>query len=351
MVMDEKRLLLIALVGVLISPLGNSFEGDPEELTDEARKWVSQVTGLSASSINVSKLSKTSPLKRCAKELNFSFPFATTQRTVEVSCQVPKWKRYLRVKYSTLKMRLATSEDLIKGTKLESFHLMAIDSGSEHGGFEDSNDLIGTILKRDIPKSTIIKKDMISTPSVVYVPSRDYEAGETVRLIDLLIETVPKNSKKFLNSWPSGNVIAVTPLPAGHPISGTQIEISKRVVVAVNTILVGQVIDKTMIAEQFRPNNRVGEAFITTTDEVLGLEATRTIRVGTILGRNDITPAQLVRKGEEVKLTIKKGAMKVIVDTKAMGNGRLGDQVPLLNRESGRIIQGIVSGRFEAIGM
>ena len=90
---------------------------------------------------------------------------------------------------------------------------------------------------------------------------------------------------------------------------------------------------------------------MSTFEEAIGLEATRTIRAGTPLSVSDVTAADLVRKGEKVTLVLTRGALTITVDTIAMEDGKIGEQVELTNTESGKVIRGIVSGRHQARGI
>ena len=78
--------------------------------------------------------------------------------------------------------------------------------------------------------------------------------------------------------------------------------------------------------------------------------ATRTIRAGTPITIADLTAADLVRKGENVTLTVTRGVLTISVDTIATENGKMGEQVELRNAESGKVIRGIVTGRHQAKG-
>ena len=66
---------------------------------------------------------------------------------------------------------------------------------------------------------------------------------------------------------------------------------------------------------------------------------------------SDVTAADLIRKGEKVTLVLKRGALTITVDTIAMEDSKIGEQVALTNTESGKVIRGIVSGRHQARGI
>ena len=74
-------------------------------------------------------------------------------------------------------------------------------------------------------------------------------------------------------------------------------------------------------------------------------ELTRDIRAGQPLSGRDLRPAILVKRGQIVTLsTAPVGGFSVNAQVEALQDGRRGDSIRLKNRESGRIITGVVSG-------
>ena len=131
----------------------------------------------------------------------------------------------------------------------------------------------------------------------------------------------------------------------------SDIEIAERVLIAKTTIVNGQVITENMVESKLEAITSYGPQALTRVEEIIGLEATRTIRAGQRLNASDFVAADLVRKNETVRLIIKRGALEITVETIAMENGKIGEQVVLKNPDSGKEIKGIVVGRHEARGL
>ena len=106
-----------------------------------------------------------------------------------------------------------------------------------------------------------------------------------------------------------------------------------------------------MVERVLEPVGKFGPEPLRQSSEVIGLEATRTIRAGNRLGVNDLIAADLIRKNEVVRLVITRGALKITVETVALEDAKIGEQVLLRNSDSGREIRGIVTGRHEARGL
>lgn len=74
-------------------------------------------------------------------------------------------------------------------------------------------------------------------------------------------------------------------------------------------------------------------------------ELTRDIRAGQPLSGRDLRPAVLVKRGQIVTLSTRQSSgFSVNAQVEALQDGRRGESIRLKNRESGRILTGVVSG-------
>ena len=90
---------------------------------------------------------------------------------------------------------------------------------------------------------------------------------------------------------------------------------------------------------------------ITNKKEIRLSQATRTLRDGDVLRVSDIKPAILVKKGDNILLTIKKGPLQVVVAVEALANGKINDVIPMKNPESGGKLRGRITGTGRATGL
>jgi flagella basal body P-ring formation protein FlgA len=79
--------------------------------------------------------------------------------------------------------------------------------------------------------------------------------------------------------------------------------------------------------------------------EVEGARAVVDIAAGQVLQQSMVAPAPLVRTGDEVTLTLRRGPIVVEGRGVAAQAGRLGDVIPVVNPNSKRRIAGRVTGR------
>ena len=173
-----------------------------------------------------------------------------------------------------------------------------------------------------------------------------------IRLEDLGLEKHTEESlTNPLTLWPEQTVIAKNPLKPGRPIRSDDVEVAQYVLVAKSTIVNGQVATADLVESRLESVNTYGPQPLVNVIEILGLEATRTIRAGQRLNASDFIAADLVRKNETVRLTIKRGALEITVEAIALENAKIGEQVLLKNPDSGKEIRGIVTGRHAARGL
>ena len=70
------------------------------------------------------------------------------------------------------------------------------------------------------------------------------------------------------------------------------------------------------------------------------MQAIRNLAAGSMLRLSDLTPIDIIRKGDNVQLSVRAGALEITVTMLALENARLEQRVLLLNPESGEEIQG-----------
>ncbi|MBU28737.1 MAG: flagella basal body P-ring formation protein FlgA [Gammaproteobacteria bacterium] len=350
--MQLMRVISVLSLSVWTPLATAAFPGGGVALVEEATSWVSQQTGVPKDVIQMSAPDRRVPIERCLQPLSFRFPFKGNQRTVEALCQEPSWKRFIRVKISAKTKVVAAAQDLPDGHIINSSDLKIVPYPvSIDGSYSDANDLIGLTLIKPVDTDTVINQSMVINEEVIFTTKRAFEAGELIERTALTRFKTNNPPPNALTKWPTGVITASDYLEANQTLSKSNIEQSEYVVVSATNIVRGQVITRDLISKTLQPKKQIGAQMLSTFEEAIGLEATRTIRAGTPLSVSDVTAADLIRKGEKVTLIVKRGALTITVDTIAMEDGKIGEQVELSNTESGKVIRGIVSGRHQASGI
>jgi len=345
--------LVIALL-TFAAAWANPFPGGHELLVQVATQWISAETGSPISSISVKPPDKRIPIKRCDREIRVRFPFIDNNKTIEVFCPDPRWKRYLRVSYEHQNVAWAFTSDFRVGTRIEESDIERTWPESKLGdAMSAKENIVGQILNQDVEAGTLVTRHLIAESTMaVFSAARAYEAGEIIDVNDLVVENRPIGpNAAWVHSWPDSIVTANNPIAAGAVIRDADIAVSEFVIVAKTTIVNGQVVTTDLVERRLEPIKELGASYLRSLEEIAGLEATRTIRSGQRIVASDLVAADLVRKDETVRLIITRGALEISVETIALENGKIDQQVLLKNPESGKTIKGIVSGRNEARGL
>ncbi len=346
---------LFLLFGLLSLPTvqAGEFPGGREALVAVTTDWIANDQSLHRDLIEVTPPDRRIPIANCQSNLAIRFPFTNNQKTIEVVCENPSWKRYLRVKIEQQRFAWTFTQNLVEGTEVRQDHIVyqSIDSFRPLEPLSQE-EILGRVVRENVSEGDVVTPDLLGEEIAIYIPNRAYEAGEVIRLEDLSIERQTQDaSSKPVTLWPEQTVIARTQLTPGHSIQATDIEIAERVLIAKTTIINGQVITENLVESKLEAITSYGPQALTRVEEIIGLEATRTIRAGQRLSASDFVAADLVRKNETVRLVIKRGALEITVETIAMENGKIGEQVLLKNPDSGKEIRGIVIGRHQARGL
>ena len=117
------------------------------------------------------------------------------------------------------------------------------------------------------------------------------------------------------------------------------------VAVAQNTIKRGSSIQATDISMQYRVLSQLGSRYLSSVDELLGWEAKRDISKGSIIFAQQLQAFRLVHKGDRVQITSSKNGFSVAASGIALNDGIQGQQIPVRNQQSNRVIHAWVTQR------
>lgn len=98
---------------------------------------------------------------------------------------------------------------------------------------------------------------------------------------------------------------------------------------------------RTMRAQRVTPTT------LTELDPLIGAEARRRLRPGSALTARDVGPPRLVRRGRPVRLVYLRPGLRLEALGSAQDDGALGALVTVVNADSRRQLQGVVSGPDE----
>jgi flagella basal body P-ring formation protein FlgA len=81
------------------------------------------------------------------------------------------------------------------------------------------------------------------------------------------------------------------------------------------------------------------------------MEAIHTVRAGQLLRSSDVRLMSMINKGDTVVLNVGSGLLNISTTMIALENGKLDQQINLLNPESNETVRAVVSGPGEARGL
>ncbi len=89
---------------------------------------------------------------------------------------------------------------------------------------------------------------------------------------------------------------------------------------------------------------RVPGSAVIDADEIVDMAARRPLRAGEVIANSDVEPPRVILRGDLVTLQYKRPGLTLSARGRALADGAKGDIVSVLNEQSKRTIQGVVTG-------
>ena len=142
---------------------------------------------------------------------------------------------------------------------------------------------------------------------------------------------------------------APAPSKASSAVLATE---SRSVVVAASNLSSGQILQPELLKLEKLEADKISKNHYLELSGLEGQELVRPVRAGEAIRLSDLRPSMLVRRGEQVLMTVgAAGSFQISVKAEALQDGRMGEQVKLRNTESGRTLSAIVTGKAAARGI
>jgi flagella basal body P-ring formation protein FlgA len=120
---------------------------------------------------------------------------------------------------------------------------------------------------------------------------------------------------------------------------------SRKTVVTRRLILRGTLLEASMLEEVSLPALGMDAQAVASVQDLIYGELMRDVPAGQVLRSSDIRRAVLVKQGQLVLMSVgQNSGFQVTVRVEALQDGRLGEQIPLKNQDSGRLLTGTVTG-------
>ncbi|MGM0594022.1 MAG: flagellar basal body P-ring formation chaperone FlgA [Pseudomonadota bacterium] len=126
-------------------------------------------------------------------------------------------------------------------------------------------------------------------------------------------------------------------------VQGT-IAVYDQVVVASRPLSRGSMLRPGDVELRREDMTRLNRGYFSSVDEVVGMEARRSLRAGMVLSPSQIEPPIVIRRGEKVSIRAQTGVVEVEMEGKALADGARGELIPVENLSSGQKIEAEVVG-------
>jgi flagella basal body P-ring formation protein FlgA len=347
--------LLFLLWSALPVPAAEDLAREPvarDHLTAAVREWTARQLSLPADQVEIPPLDARLRVPACANPLRFEFPFATRD-SVRASCENPSWQAFLRVIITVPRSGMVAARALPAGHMLTTADLAtgALPRGLE-GYFEERSGLIGKTLRQALAAGAPVLSANIEDLRPVFRLTQSAKQGDILLATQFRIEklsgsAVPHSAVAGDQAIEGARVL--TNLQAGRVLLTSDISLSRRYVVAKQNFMSGQAADGAPLELVVRVAVDGYENALTEIGSLENLEFSRNINEGEILKRSDLRPALVIRRGQAVLVTLSAvSGLELTFRAEALHDARVGEQVGLKNLESGRIIQGITTGKGTA---
>jgi flagella basal body P-ring formation protein FlgA len=152
-------------------------------------------------------------------------------------------------------------------------------------------------------------------------------------------------------TYDSGNrrFYAVVELPGGSSTHASlrlygRATMTKDVVVLAKPVARGAVIRDSDVIVERRPRAEIGRDVMTDREQAIGLAARNALEAGQPLRAAQLMKPEVVQRNEQVTLVYEVPGIILTVRGKAIEGGAEGDTISVLNEQSKRTIQGVISG-------
>ena len=366
-----KKILCFLLAGSLatgfaggVAALDDSAEGEIERernnldnkhiLVSQTQRWVAQNRQLDQSVVEVAPSDRRLIIPLCDSPFEFNYPFTTSQKTLRASCPDSGWQIFLGITIHQTDNALRYSGSFSAGHKLNAGDIESVNLSSPIAGLAiDAAAIEGLTLSVAVRAGDLVMQRQLSTSIEAFRLKRDILAGEiidsgAVEMVLLAAANLTENQK--LSADRLNGARAARDLKMGKLLSSYDIKEKHLVLITQAGMARGQPVTRANIALQDYYGKLPSDA-LHDYSSAEQMQAIRNLPAGNLLRLSDLTPVNIIRKGDNVQLTVRSGALEITVTMLALENARLDQRVLLLNPESNEEIQAVATGPGQARGL
>ena len=349
---------IFLFMALLLSPFVGAQEQalSPQKqlFIQQAQLWVAEQEQVTQEQVAIAAMDRRLKIPDCANSFSFSFPYASSTGTLRAQCMPGDWQAFVGVTIYRQVRGFAFVRDMNAGDNPNEADLQPTVVARPVKDFvDDLQALKNHSLTSAVTVGEILNRRHLVESATVFQLRRDILAEEVIRPADIIRLTRGLPMTSSSQRFPArllDQAIAARDLQGGQLLSRSDLRIKHRVVTSTAALSHGQRLSpqNTEIRDYY---GKLPKDTLLSMADISQMEAIRTIRVGQLLRASDLKPATLIKKGDNVKLVVGGGLLKITVTMVALDNGKLDQQINLLNPESGEQVRAIVTGAGQARGL
>jgi flagella basal body P-ring formation protein FlgA len=349
---------IFLFMALLLSPFVGAQEQalSPQKqlFIQQAQLWVAEQEQVTQEQVAIAGMDRRLKIPDCANSFSFSFPYASSTGTLRAQCMPGDWQAFVGVTIYRQVRGFAFVRDMNAGDNPNEADLQpTVVARPVKDLVDDLQALKNHSLTSAVTVGEILNRRHLVESATVFQLRRDILAEEVIRPADIIRLTRGLPMTSSSQRFPArllDQAIAARDLQGGQLLSRSDLRIKHRVVTSTAALSHGQRLSpqNTEIRDYY---GKLPKDTLLSMADISQMEAIRTIRVGQLLRASDLKPATLIKKGDNVKLVVGGGALKITVTMVALDNGKLDQQINLLNPESGEQVRAIVTGAGQARGL
>lgn len=319
--------------------------------------WYAKSESVDRNNVKISAIDKRLSIPKCSAPFAIKYLYPSSKRNVVVSCPETKWKLFLTITSDIEKQAFIYAKQLSAGSLLSADHLSASTTASSDMRIlsvsSELRALNKPVLLRDVEQGELVKTNHFDESVLVFETTKDIQKNallteENVRR-GYMGASKAAGSQRFLSD-PLTGAKARRDLKKGTILANGDIKVRRSAVISTKPIYRGQALNNDNLTLGFTYRKLSKDSLASLLD-AKDMEITRSINAGEVIKTSDLRPAKMVLKGESVQLTVSKGALTISSEMIAMEDGKIGDQVSLMNPESKDLVPGIVVGKRKVKGL
>jgi flagella basal body P-ring formation protein FlgA len=350
----NRALLLSLLLWCCVAQGTPGLGFDKQALINQAMNWVALEADVNKDQIIIKATDRRLRIPTCPSLFDIAFSVPTSQESIRVECPDTGWSVFIGVKLIKYSKVLTFNRDMLVGDKITPANVQLIEIPDRiSGAISNKADAEGMTLKRDVEAGDLVLQSLVDRTITVFMVNKDILSGEKITIDD--VNLVEKSIKKIGNQHQFPLRLLSTATASGDLLAGTilskkDLNVETLLVMSTKTIQRGQIVSSANIKVQPFYGKVPNDALIQPPNNII-MQARRTIRAGQVVRASDLQEGTLVTKGDSILLVISKGALEISTPMVAKENGKIGQQITLINPESGEQVKGVIIGPGKASGL